>query len=321
MSTTDNIKRAEKLSRRLSKVDQALDGIVNIMATTDNTSNIFWLKIKTDIKKEYEVARKISKTWTESNIPAVYKNELNKQLSKIKKKKIPGIRKVPASQFANTNIAKQSVSSLIDQTTATFISRFTAGENTLIDLSRLTQQVLLDEKLVNKNIADGFISKGNVRESKKRLQKALMKQSLDGKFVTIIDRNGKPTKWRIDKYAEMVARTKLQETSTQAVVNSAMAVGGDLVQVSSHNTKTPFDAQFEGKIFSLTGNDKDFPRAGALPPFHPNCMHSITVTFKEGLEAAGILNKSIDFANGKTDIHPTRKSHIPVTKREFPKVA
>lgn len=315
MSTTANIERAKTLSKRLSGVDKNLDKIIREIATTQNTSNIYWNKIKISISKEYEKARKISAVWTDINIPIVYRDEIKNQLTRIKNKNIEGLRNIPFSKFANTDLAKQSTASLINSTISTLATGFDSGQKTMIGLSRLTQQILISEKQINRNIASGFIEKGTINESIKRTQNELLKKSLDGKYITVIDKNGKPTQWQVSTYSELVARTKLQETSTQAVVNSTMAVGGDLVQVSSHNTRTPFDAQFEGKIYSLSGNDPDFPQATILPPYHPNCLHSITSVFRSGLSAAGILGKSIDFAQGKTEVHPTRRSHIAVSKR------
>ena len=317
MSTTDNVARSKMLSRQLSQVDKNLDKIVSRIATADNTSNAFWVAIQNDITKEYDKAKAIASEWIALDIPKTYRQDAAEQLAKIKAKKIPGLRDVTFSQFANTDLSKQSIQSLIDQTVITFATRLEAGKMTMIQLSRLTQQILIDEKLLTRNIASGFIEGGSVNAAKKKLQNELLKNALGEKYVTVIDRNGKITYWNIKKYAEMVARTKLQETSTQAVVNTTMAVGGDLVQVSSHNTQTAFDAQFEGKIYSLSGNSKQFPVATILPPFHPNCIHSITTVFAETLAIDGTLDKYVDFSNGKSEIHPTRKSHTPVSDRDF----
>lgn len=315
MSTSDNIRRAKKLSARLKRVDTQLDIITREIARTDQTSNAYWSKINRRIKNAYDKARVITRIGTEKNIPEVYRNTMREQLKKIKSKKIFGLRDVKYTELANTHIAKQSIESLIDSTLVTFGRAYDGGQRTMIELSRLTQQLLVEEKLINQNIAQGFIEGGSVNTAKKRARDHLLDQAFDSKYISILDKNGKLEQWKINTYSELVARTKLQETSTQAVVNTTMSVGGDLVQVSSHNTTTPYDAQFEGKIFSLSGNDPEFPKATDLPPFHPNCLHSITTTFRESLSSAGILGKSIAFANDETDIHPTRKSHIPVSKR------
>lgn len=104
------------------------------------------------------------------------------------------------------------------------------------------------------------------------------------------------------------------EANNTAVINTALDVGADLVQVSSHNTDTPLCQEFEGKIYSISGKDPDFPALEEIPPFHPNCLHSLTVVFREVLERRGI-DDYIAFSNGQTETHPTRESHIPVSER------
>lgn len=118
-------------------------------------------------------------------------------------------------------------------------------------------------------------------------------------------------------YAELVARTKIIEASSQSVIATAVETGSDLVQISSHNTKTPLCAEYEGKIFSISGKDPDFPMLDAEPPFHPNCMHTMTITFREALARDGTLEKYVDFSNDRTGEHPTREGFIPVAEREM----
>ncbi len=317
----ESIKQAEKrgrrLLKRLQKVDNKLDKIIAEIATTKETSNVYWTKINIQIRKQYEEARKIAASWTNTNIPAQYKTELNRSLQKIKSKKIPGIRKVDFKKFANSNIAKQSLQSLIAETNATFATGFLSGQKTMIQLSRLTQQINISEKQIEKNIAEGFLQESTLRGAKKRLHAELLKKSLDGKYITVINKNGEPTQWKINTYSELVARTKLNETTTQAVINSAAAVGGDLVQVSSHNTQTPYDAQFEEKIFSLSGSDPIFPSATDLPPFHPNCLHTITVTFRQTMKRDGTLKRFEQFSNNEIDRPPNKKTFVPIKDRKI----
>lgn len=315
MSNTENIERAKKLSARLVKVENNLDRIIAEIATTSETSNIYWKKIDIRIRKEYEEARRIAASWTNKNVPDIYYEQMNDQLQSIKAKKIPGIRKANFNTLSNTNIAKQDLESLISETLSTYAIGYNSGQKTLLRLTSLTQQVNVAEKQIEKNIAQGFIETGSIRGSIKRNQQELLKKSLDGKYITVIDKNGEPEQWKIKSYSELVARTKLAETATQATINTVMSVGGDLVQVSSHNTLTLYDSQFEGKIYSLSGNDPNFPPASDLPPFHPYCLHSISIVFRQALQRDGTLDKQIAFSNNETEIHPTRRSHIPVSQR------
>ena len=305
------------LLKRLEKVKNNIDKIIKEIAATSETSNVFWSAINVRLRKEYEAARNITRDWINKNVPDIYAEQLKDELVRIKNMRLPAPKRINYKDFAATHTFTQSSASLLSETLSTFAIGFNSGEKTLLRLASLTQQVNLSEKAVEKAITEGFIEKGSIYGSKKRLQKELLKKSLDGKYITVVNKNGKETQWQIKTYSELVAKTKLHEASTQGVIDSAMAVGGDLVQVSSHNTNTAYDAQFEGKIFSLSGSSKQFPVATDLPPFHPNCWHTISIVFRESLAQQGTLADYISFSNGESEIHPTRKSFIPLSKREF----
>lgn len=86
---------------------------------------------------------------------------------------------------------------------------------------------------------------------------------------------------RVDKYAEMLARTKTGQASNLARRNRAMEHNVHLVQISK-NKPLQDDACFLyiGKVFALTAEAKQeygVPMVNELPnggaPFHPNCTH------------------------------------------------
>lgn len=308
-------KQAQELVKRLERVNNNLDSIVREIATTKETTNVFWRRINRDIRKYYDEAREITSYWVDETMPRYYRKSMQVQIAKLKERTIKMPNKIGFRELANKDSIRQSIRSLVSETNATFATGYLSGERNMTRLTSLTQQVNLRERQIERAIADGFIEKGSVRGPIKNIQSQLLKKSLDGKYITIINKNGKPMQYGIKSYSELVARTKLIETSSQAIVDTTVNAGFDLVQVSSHNTTTPICQEFEGKIFSLSGGDKDFPAATDLPPYHPNCKHSLTTVIKEGLEAQGTLEKYVDFSRGETEVHPTRTAHIPVSQR------
>lgn len=309
--------KIKKLLASLTKVNDELDNIVSDIATSADTSNIFWSQINTRIRKSYEIARRITKEWTNSSMSDVYSEQVRAEIMKIKNKKLPAPKKIDYSSFSSTHSFKQAYAALLEDTLSTFATGFLSGERTLRKLASLTQQVNLSEKEIEKSITEGFIEKGSVQGSTKKLQKKLLKKAIDGKYITVVDKNGKERQYNLKKYSKMVAKTKLHEAMTQGTITTAAAVGADLIQISAHNTTTAYDAQFEGKIYSLSGSDKDFPPVEDLPPFHPNCRHTTSIVFKEALEQNGTLQEYIDFSNDEQGEHPTRQSFIPLSEREF----
>jgi hypothetical protein len=307
----------DKMTKNLDRVSKNIDKIISEIAITKDTSNLYWAKINQQIRKEYETARQITRDFILGEFPDYYKKQIQNQLTKIKNKNIELPKTTTAKDFVSTHGSKQSLKSLMNETINSYRSGLNNGENTLRKLAMLTQQVNIEERKIEKAIADGYIESGTYKGSKKKLQNELLKKSLDGKYITIVDKNGKTKNWKADTYAEMVTRTKLMEASAQSALDTANAVGSDLVQVSAHNSLHAECAEIEGKIYSISGSDSDFPVLDFSLPLHPNCMHSFSVVFKEFLDRQGTLNDYIDFSNGETEQHPTRTAWVPISEREL----
>ncbi|NLW90001.1 MAG: hypothetical protein GXY34_00145 [Syntrophomonadaceae bacterium] len=84
-------------------------------------------------------------------------------------------------------------------------------------------------------------------------------------------------KWNMRSYAEMVARTTTMEAHLQGTALRLQENGHDLVKVSTHAGTCEKCASWQGKILSLSGEDKDYPsvqEAKDAGLFHPNCRHA-----------------------------------------------
>ena len=105
--------------------------------------------------------------------------------------------------------------------------------------------------------------------------------------TAFIDKAGRH--WSLHTYGSMVLRT----TSRQAEVLSVLTRddGWDLYKISSHGTTCALCASLEGRVYSKSGSDPDFPPLaaafGKMDPngpdtlgnswlnIHPNCLHQI----------------------------------------------
>lgn len=103
--------------------------------------------------------------------------------------------------------------------------------------------------------------------------------------TAFVDKAGR--KWSLHTYGAMVSRT----TARQAGVLSSLTADPehDLYQISSHSTSCPVCAPYEGRVYSKSGLDPDFPPLAAAfgkidsdgPDtlvntylcIHPNCLH------------------------------------------------
>ena len=95
--------------------------------------------------------------------------------------------------------------------------------------------------------------------------------------------------WSLHTYATMVSRS----TSRQAEILSVITADPeqDLYQISAHGTTCALCAPYEGRVYSRSGKDPDFPPLsdafGKMDPagpddlsnswlnIHPNCLHSL----------------------------------------------
>lgn len=93
--------------------------------------------------------------------------------------------------------------------------------------------------------------------------------------------------WSLHTYGNMICRTTSRQAEVAAVLTADQEQ--DLYKISSHNTTCAVCAPLEGRVYSRSGRDKDFPplaRAfGKIDPdgadtlentwlnIHPNCLH------------------------------------------------
>ena len=302
----------KNLSKKFQFVSKSLDKKVNEIITTTNTTLKYWSKMKNSIAYDYERLRIITAKWVETDIPEYYKTSVLKNVRSINKKKLKPISKnLTVKDVTKKQLNKTSVQILQQDTLSTMIVGLNSGEKTINTMMLLTQQLLVQEYQINKAIQKGIQETGTPQGASKELYKSLLNKSKDGKYITIIDKNGNPRRYTLKSYSELVARTKLSDANTQATIQSTLAANGDLVQVSAHNTTTPNCIPFEGKVFSISGKNKDFPPLIDTPPFHPNCLHSLSATFSEGMQAAGTYDGLSEFSKGKTNVPPNRPSFIP----------
>lgn len=88
-----------------------------------------------------------------------------------------------------------------------------------------------------------------------------------GDYITI---NGRS--YNLRSYAELVARTRMRGSQTEAVLKMCEEYGTDLVEIPHHDNPCEFCAEHQGHVFSISGNSDKYPELpDGGPPFHPNC--------------------------------------------------
>lgn len=309
--------------KQLTRYENKIQNIITELEITKEVSNIYYSKRISKLNKYFDELRIIFNKAFKPNVEKAYDKNIRDQIARIKglqfnfsEKIKTRINNIGYRKYLNSDFSKRRFKDILSDGVSSFSRGVEEGKKTLLRLVNITQQINISEDKINKLIAQGFIEKGSVNASSMNLRKELLKKAKDGNIITIIDKNGKPRNYKVKDYAEMVTRTKTINAAAQSTIDIAQTVGSDLVQLSSHNTNCPICAPVEGKIYSITGADPDFPRLTFEVPLHPNCEHSLTVVFREMLEQRGI-QKYIDFANNKTDVHPTLTQYKPVKDRKL----
>jgi hypothetical protein len=128
-------------------------------------------------------------------------------------------------------------------------------------------------------IAEKLSAGQTVREARKRLIERLQS---DG--MTTVS-GGAGRKYRLESYAELVARTTTREATNTATTSTGEQLGYDLVKFSTHYPTCEVCAPIQGRVFSISGKDTRFPALSEVPGFdkgfktiHPNCRHVLVLT-------------------------------------------
>lgn len=141
-------------------------------------------------------------------------------------------------------------------------------------------------------------SGSTVRQMQQNLVNKLQSQG----FMTVQYGSGKRAyQVSLDAYAAMVARSTTREAGNLARETQLTANGYDLVRMTSHYPTCEICAQFQGRVYSISGNDKRFPPlsrafSSGYRNIHPNCRHSVH-PYVESLQSNEDLTADIARSN------------------------
>jgi hypothetical protein len=106
-----------------------------------------------------------------------------------------------------------------------------------------------------------------------------IRQGVEDGRAGFVDSAGK--RWSLDTYSNMAVRTVTREAVVQGAAARMVSHGIPIGRVSVHPGACPICVPFEGTLVALApGAPVEYlgeavSDTGQLPPFHPNCAHSI----------------------------------------------
>lgn len=163
-------------------------------------------------------------------------------------------------------------------------------------------------------------AKGSRLNAPTQFAAELMKNGITA-FTDAAGRN-----WRLWTYGNMICRTTSRQAETLAALTKDPE--HDLYMITSHGTTCPRCAPYEGRVYSRSGTDPDFPPLadvfGKIDPngpndlintwlnMHPNCLHSI-ISYNKNGKTKEELDKIKAFSSPKTNPY----SHDPRTEAQI----
>ena len=195
-------------------------------------------------------------------LPDYYKRGADDAIIQLRKQGAP-----LETAYGFNRVHIEAIEALIDDTAKAF------GE-TLSGISRSANNLLgkATRELITQQMAKGMIGGEALDTTKKMIKGILKEQGLDA----LVDKGGH--RWTLDRYSEMLLRTKAVEARNRGLINRVAENGYDLVQVSNHFTDCELCNPWEGKVLSVGGATKGYPtlaEAEEAGLFHPNCKHAI----------------------------------------------
>ena len=157
---------------------------------------------------------------------------------------------------------------------------------------------------IQKAVEDAVGLKLTTNETLKECKKNILKNFAERGITAVRTKNGRYI--RLDAYADLVARSTVREVTNTAIIKQVQELGYDLVKMSSHSGACPICQKYEGRVYSISGKDKRFPKlgvafSGGYANIHPRCRH----TLEPYIEAFNDVDKDIINSN-RPFVEPSR---------------
>lgn len=214
------------------------------------------------------------------------------------------------SGYANAVALTVEQYSIIDSLVSNLMGEIVESENTVMKT--------LESALVGRRENDIFRRAGlnavanmqargtSIKNAANEMYNQLIKEGV----TAFVDKAGR--RWGLHAYCTMATRTTSRQSEVLAVLTADDR--HDLYEISSHGTTCAICAPLEGRVYSKSGNDPDFPPLasafGKVDPngpdsltnsylnIHPNCLHVLTPWTPMGLTEEEV-QKVKDFSSFK----------------------
>nr|DAV15197.1 MAG TPA: minor capsid protein [Bacteriophage sp.] len=235
-----------------------------------------------------------TETWSGNNVPRIY-NE--------------GVQQAQRGVNAQYKAAGMKPPDIGKMTSADFDAVSVLQRNLNADLTNAVDYVgRMMEDEIRKAGLHASLEKVSSGRTVKQMQRSLV-QMLEEKGIAAIEymRGGKKCYMSLSAYAKLVARSTVHEARNTANINLGARIGNDLVKMSSHFGSCPICEPYQGRVFSVSGTNPNYPAlydtpwSSAYQNFHPHCRHILTQYIEE-LQSDEDIQNMRKYSNRAFDI-------------------
>lgn len=240
--------------------------------------------------------------WARTATAMAYKSKRSEIAPLAKRAEVFGaIKKLDPAKRSIAELAEETATTLvqanatIERTINSFFAAYEKAARAIEDAGKVQPvQAFTPEQEMQRYIERQVEIGASEQSISRSLTRYLENLIGKGNFVEIGGRF-----YELAAYAEMVARSELHNIYVKATVDECAQHDCDLVQFSRHDSPCELCAPLEGMVFSISGEDEDFPALDDTvtvgdvevdPKFpHPNCEHNLNPVTRNILRAAGEL--------------------------------
>lgn len=273
--------------------------ILDNMANAEDFSSMATRRaILADIDKKLGALGVETDKWLKEEIPKQYQSGSAQAIGQLRK--VGAKVKVGG---ALTSIDQKAVQALISDASLRF------GE-AMSGLKRDATRVFLSasQEEIKQQIASGIVE----GQTRKQIAGTIKATIQDKGLSALQDKRGRS--WTIDRYADMLVRTKMTEARNTGLSGKMLQNDQDLVQVSSHGADDVC-GEWEGEILSLSGATDGFKTVAEAEQdglFHPNCRHAINAI------NPSLAAKTSIYENPYNDLSPEERKEVDRQFRSDP---
>lgn len=244
--------------------------------STENFSEVLATEVRDNVEAQTMRMIFLAAKWIRRTIPETYHEgqsiaAKNAAIQRYQKKQnVNHAGNISKRQDVTLAFIKTAAASIRDFATQ-FIGAVRDAKKSMLDIPATVQELKF-KNVVSDIIAETIEKKQAVNFAKKKIAQYLFSLVSDASFVQINGRN-----FTLSYYTDMLTRTGLAKAFTDGTKATFKEYEIDLVEFSKHANPCEICAEFEGNIYSLSGESSKFPPLppDAEIPVHPNCGHAL----------------------------------------------